>query len=212
MAHRHTGQRCVGRFDRDSASSLPRGCGPLRASSSAAAAARHRYHRAKHDAWKQWYDHDAPETQAFPDYNERLDQFEKMLLVRAIREDRALLAIDNYISATLGREYLIAENLNLTALHDEASAYVPMITLLSTGSDPTGKINDLARKKKKQVRTISMGQGQEPAARKLIATGVTQGSWVMLQNCHLGLKFMAEVEQTLLKLEEVSPDFCLFLT
>ena len=31
------------------------------------------------DAWKQWYDHDAPETQLFPDYNERLDQFEKML-------------------------------------------------------------------------------------------------------------------------------------
>ena len=43
------------------------------------------------------------------------------------------------------------------------------------------------------MRTISLGQGQEPAARKLISTGVAQGSWVMLQNCHLGLKFMAEV-------------------
>merc|ERR1719478_1314850 len=41
------------------------------------------------DAWKAWYDHDAPETQNFPDYNERLDQFEKMLLVRSIREDHA---------------------------------------------------------------------------------------------------------------------------
>ena len=60
-----------------------------------------------------------------------------------------------------------------------------------------------SRAQKKQVRTISMGQGQEPAARKLIATGVTQGSWVMLQNCHLGLKFMSEIEQTLAKLEEV---------
>ena len=31
------------------------------------------------DLWKAWYDHDAPETRLFPDYNERLDQFEKML-------------------------------------------------------------------------------------------------------------------------------------
>jgi hypothetical protein len=26
--------------------------------------------------WEAWYDHDAPETRLFPDYNERLDQFE----------------------------------------------------------------------------------------------------------------------------------------
>ena len=42
-------------------------------------------------------------VQDFPDYNERLDPFEKMLLVRAIREDRALLATDSYIKASLGK-------------------------------------------------------------------------------------------------------------
>ena len=75
------------------------------------------------------------------------------------------------------------------------------------GSDPTSLVLDLAKKHKKQVRTISLGQGQEPAARKLISTGVTQGSWVMLQNCHLGLKFMSEIEQTMAKLDEINADF-----
>ena len=70
-----------------------------------------------------WYDHDAPETQPFPDYNERLDQFEKMLLVRAIREDRALLAIDTYIARRIGRDYLLVQPLDLAAVHDEASAW-----------------------------------------------------------------------------------------
>ena len=69
-----------------------------------------------------------------------------------------------------------------------------------------------AKKHKKQVRTISLGQGQEPAARKLISTGVTQGSWVMLQNCHLGLKFMSEIEQTMAKLDEINADFQLWIT
>jgi len=159
-------------------------------------------------AWRAWYDHDAPETQPFPDYNERLDSFETMLLVRSIREDRALLAIDNYIASTLGREYLISVPLNLPELHDEASCFVPMITLLSTGSDPTGKISDLARKRKKNVLSISMGQGQEPAARKLLEQGITEGIWVLLQNCHLGLSFMSECQEwvtALPKLEETTP-------
>jgi len=160
------------------------------------------------DQWKAWYDHDAPETQQFPDYNERLDQFEKMLLVRSVREDRALLAIDTYIASTLGRDYLLVQPLDLGALHDEASPYVPMITILSTGSDPTGKINDLARKRKKTVMGISMGQGQEPAARKLLEQGIAEGLWVLLQNCHLGLSFMGECMEWVLslpKLEEATP-------
>jgi dynein heavy chain len=74
------------------------------------------------DLWKAWYDHDAPETQLFPDYNERLDQFEKMLLVRAIRVDRALLAVDTYIASSLGRDYLLVDPLHIAKVHDEASA------------------------------------------------------------------------------------------
>ena len=160
------------------------------------------------DAWKAWYDYDAPETQPFPDYNERLDQFEKMLLVRAIREDRALIAIDTYIQHSIGRDYLLVEPLDLAKLVDEASAFVPMITILSTGSDPTGKIQDLARKRKKSVLGISMGQGQEPAARKLLEQGIAEGVWVLLQNCHLGLSFMGECKEwvaALPKLEEATP-------
>ena len=42
------------------------------------------------------------------------------------------------------------------------------------GLRPDGTIMELAKRTKKQVRSISLGQGQEPAARKLIATGVTQ--------------------------------------
>jgi len=62
------------------------------------------------------------------------------------------------------------------------------------------------------VRSISLGQGQEPAARKLINTGVTQGSWVMLQNCHLGLKFMGEIEQNMVRFDEIHPEFQLWIT
>jgi dynein heavy chain, axonemal len=38
-----------------------------------------------------------------------------------------------------------------------------------------------------------MGEGQERAARKAIENGAESGVWVILQNCHLGLKFMEEL-------------------
>ncbi len=162
--------------------------------------------------WRHWYDEDAPEACKVPEYEERLGTFDKLLLVRALREDRALLCVQEYIIEVLGKRYADSRPLDWKLVEEEANCCTPIITLLSQGSDPTAAILELAKRKKKAVRTISMGQGQEPAARKLIATGANQGSWVMLQNCHLGLKFMSEVEQTLLRLDEVGPDFKLWLT
>ena len=141
------------------------------------------------------YDHDSPESIPIPEFHERLDNFERMLVVRAMREDRTLLSVQSYIISTLGKRYMDSRPLDLKAVCEEATARVPTIALLSMGADPTGPIVDLAKKRKKQVLMISMGQGQEPAARKLLNQGVTTGDWVLLQNCHLGLGFLIEVEQ-----------------
>ena len=48
-----------------------------------------------------------------------------------------------------------------------------------------------------------MGEGQEVIAREKIKNGFLTGSWVVLQNCHLGLGFMAELEILLLKTQDV---------
>jgi hypothetical protein len=35
------------------------------------------------------------------------------------------------------------------------------------------------------MQALSMGQGQEEAARSMLLDGLQKGQWVMLQNCHL---------------------------
>ena len=98
----------------------------------------------------------------------------------------------------LGKRYADSRPLDIRALTEEANKFTPAIFILSTGADPTNAINELARKMKKKVGSISMGQGQEPAARKLLQQGMLVGSWVLLQNCHLGLKMMRELETTII--------------
>ena len=65
------------------------------------------------------------------------------------------------------------------------------------GSDPSKLVEELAKKRKKKVLGVSLGQGQDVIARKLMAVALAEGHWVLLQNAHLGLGYLAEVHVVL---------------
>ena len=66
--------------------------------------------------------------------------------------------------------------------------------MLSLGSDPTGQLEVIAKKRKVELRPISMGQGQEVQARRLVTESIAKGGWVVINNSHLSIKFMNEIE------------------
>ena len=94
----------------------------------------------------------------------------------------------------------------------ESTVRVPLICLLSMGSDPTNQICDLAKKMSLECRCISMGQGQEVHARRLLSLAKEQGGWVLLQNCHLGLEFMEELLEFVLFCEDPNPSMRIWIT
>lgn len=55
-------------------------------------------------------------------------------------------------------------------------------------------------------------QGQEVIARKYMAAASLEGQWVLLQNTHLGLAYLSEVESFLVKEENIHEDFRLWIT
>jgi dynein heavy chain len=150
---------------------------------------------------KKWIDENEPENTPVPDYEEKIsaDQnighFIHLCLVRAMREDRTVLASNQFVREVLGDEYVQPVTDQIADIFEESRAHVPVLYLLSAGADPTGPIDEFA-KKKKQFPTgkVSMGEEMEIPAAQLIEQGFQAGRWVVLNNCHLSLEFMAQME------------------
>lgn len=59
-------------------------------------------------------------------------------------------------------------------MYYESRALTPIICFLSIGSDPTTYVEQLAKRLETKVKSISMGQGQEVHARKLLSQAFAQ--------------------------------------
>ena len=175
--------------------------------------------------WKRWYEEAEAEVTPIPDLEPDLDQDEKLgpwlrlLTVRALRPDRTILATKNFINKAIdimGPDYTEPVTDTVENVYDQMLERVPVIYLLSVGADPTDAIETLARKKKQTVQAISLGEGQEVYAKKAVNNGLINGTWVLLQNCELGLDLMFKMEG-LLKVwladdAEITDGFRLFFT
>ncbi|KAG7261325.1 hypothetical protein CRUP_035724 [Coryphaenoides rupestris] len=117
-----------------------------------------------------------------------------------------------YIMEAMGEKYTEGAVLDLERMWEESDARTPLVCFLSMGSDPTHSIMALGKRQKMETRCVSMGQGQEVHARKLLQQTMVNGGWALLQNCHLGLDFMDELMETVTETDGVHGSFRLWLT
>ncbi|XP_057352291.1 dynein axonemal heavy chain 5 isoform X2 [Manis pentadactyla] len=163
--------------------------------------------------WKIWFDKENPEEEPLPNaYDKSLDCFRRLLLVRSWCPDRTIAQARKYIMDSMGEKYAEGVILDLEKTWEESDPRTPLICLLSMGSDPTDSIIALGKRLKIETRYVSMGQGQEVHARKLLQQTMANGGWALLQNCHLGLDFMDELMDIITESETVHDAFRLWMT
>jgi dynein heavy chain len=139
-------------------------------------------------------------------WEDRLNGFQKLLILRCLRPDRITIAIANYIIAKMGKKFVEPPPFDLASSYDDSNSCSPLIFILSPGADPMTELLRFAESKGmggNKVTSISLGQGQGPIAAKMIAQSIQNGSWVVLQNCHLAISWMTALEKIC---EELSPD------
>uniref|UniRef100_A0A8C3CTQ3 Dynein axonemal heavy chain 5 n=1 Tax=Cairina moschata TaxID=8855 RepID=A0A8C3CTQ3_CAIMO len=119
--------------------------------------------------WKVWFDNENPEEEPVPcGYDQSLDCFRHLLLIRSWCPDRTIAQARKYIVDTMGEKYAEGVILDLEKTWEESDPRTPLICFLSMGSDPTDLIIALGKRLKVETRYVSMGQGQEVHARKLL--------------------------------------------
>ena len=63
-----------------------------------------------------------------------------------------------------------------------------------------------------RLKFLAMGQGQEKLALQMLETASQRGQWLLLQNCHLLVKWLRDLDKALEKMSHLHPDFRLWLT
>ncbi len=154
-------------------------------------------------------------------FSEKLNVFDKLLLVKIFQPKEILSSIRKFIKLKMGDFYLGVLDNSLESIYEESDNITPIIFVLSKGADPSNLIKKLGEAKGFKIydklHPISLGQGQGIRAEKLINFGKIEGNWILLENCHLAKTWMPRMEQIIDKIqsqppEEVHKDFRLFLT
>jgi len=156
--------------------------------------------------WKKWYSCAEPEKEPLPgEWDGRLDHLEKLIVVRCIRSDRVLPATVIFIGQKLDPKFVEPPPFDLESIVDESTNATPLLFVLTPGMDPTAQLRLCAQVKQMNWQTISLGQGQEPKATKMLEDAAKQGFWALLANCHLCIPWLPALEKLVEKLIEEGP-------
>lgn len=128
---------------------------------------------------------DAPDAHKEPlpgKWNDKLNSFQKMILLKAVRPDKVTMAVQEYIIEQIGEEYIKPPTFRLDQCFGDSANITPLVFVLSTGSDPIASFNKFCEEMQMTGRKemLSLGQGQAAKAEKLIEEGKTRGMWVLL--------------------------------
>ncbi|CAG9332270.1 unnamed protein product [Blepharisma stoltei] len=160
----------------------------------------------KVDEWKAVWESADPLESVWPGgWKEKLAQYQQIIVLRILRPDKGIQAIEQLITQELGSEFISPPPFNLELSFKDSKPDVPIIFILSPGVDPISEIEKLAIKLglRGKMEPLSLGDGQGPKAEAALDRAISTGGWVILQNCHLAAKFMPTLEK---RVDEIVPE------
>ncbi|KAI8801429.1 dynein heavy chain and region D6 of dynein motor-domain-containing protein [Cladochytrium replicatum] len=172
--------------------------------------------------WEAIVESDNPFLETIPGGQnaENISLFQKLLLLKVLREEKLVPSVVEFVRQNLGVEYIDIAPLDLAKAYKDTNSQTPFIFILSSGSDPVSALMKFASSKEinmqDRLHMISLGQGQGPIAEDLVRRAMNSGDWVFLQNCHLAASWMNRLESIVKEFSssdsQIDPNFRLFLS
>ena len=147
--------------------------------------------------WREMYDALTPETMEAPGLwgSGLVTPFQFLCLLRCIRPDRLVPAMTRFVAAYRGDKYTEPPAFDLASTFKDSSNLTPLVFILSPGTDPIGAITTFSAVSNRRLDSLSLGQGQGPIAERMMKEAMIEGSWVVLQNCHLFPSWMPRLDE-----------------
>lgn len=169
------------------------------------------------DDWYSWNSNEKAETSKLPGEWNKLSEFKKLLIIKALRPDRITNALLKFCEEKMGSKYINEGAFDVASMMSETRASSPIFFILFPGYSPSTEIEQYGKKagmtvENSKLTLISMGQGQEGPAEATLEQYMKQGGWVFLDNVHLMQGWIPRLERKLEQAQEnAHPDFrCFF--
>lgn len=149
--------------------------------------------------WRAVYESKTPHTCTPPaPWAERLTEFQRMTVLRVLRPDKVVHLARLFVEQKLGKNFTQPPPFDLSKSYADSHCCAPLIFVLSPGADPMAGLLKFAEDTGfggDKFNAISLGQGQGPFAERMINEAIVNGSWVVLQNCHLAVSWLTALER-----------------
>lgn len=92
----------------------------------------------------------------------KLDTFQSILVLKALRPDKVTNAMQLLVADKLGQKFIEPQTTDLSLVYKDSSPTSPLVFVLSAGTDPAKALYSFAEEMKftKKLQAISLGQGQ----------------------------------------------------
>lgn len=163
------------------------------------------------DVWLQWMRAGTPEVD-YPSFVKKLTDFQRLLLMKTLRSDRLIAAMNVVACKYLGVSSL-GETETLATTVESTESTSPLLLITTAGADPSQELQSIAYHAvgKDRFHQLAMGGGQTDEALRLVRAAAERGEWVFLKNLHLVLPWVYTLQKEY-HLLQPHKNFRLFLT